>query len=179
MTPAPALLSLGTRSSAGRACVRSAVTFFAVLHGAVASLPPSGHSAPEQELARVVEWVLRTGVPTVVRANITRPAGLGDSDVAVRERGFFVQGRQYTDVMAVATELRDVVILARVDESDGSATAWRTSRSGKLEATVSFMPPAEPTLIEPSAIQNAEFEALKRYFTAMMTIKSAPPRAPQ
>lgn len=175
MTLARILLSVRARSSAAR--VTGAVIFFALLRSAVASLPASGHSAPEQELAQVVEWVLRTGVQTVVRANITRKAGLGESDVAVRERGFHVQGRQYTDVLAVATELPDIVIIARVDESDGSAIAWRTSRSGKLQATVSFVPPAEPTLIEPSAVQNAQFEALKHYFTAMMTIKSAPSRA--
>lgn len=177
MTRAPTLLSVRARSSAARVRVVGTAIFVAMLASAFASLPPSGHSAPEQELERVVEWVLRTGVQTVVRANITRAAGLGASDVPVRERGFQVQGRQYTDILAVATELPDVVIIARVDESDGSAIAWRTSRSGKLQATVSFVPPAEPTLIEPSAVQNAQFEALKHFFAAMMTIKSAPPRA--
>ena len=178
MRPAVTLLNVGMRSSADRARQTFAVIFFALLAPAAASLPPSGDSAPQPQLAQVVDWVLTTGVQTVVRANITRAAGLGKSDVAVRERAFRVQGRQYTDVAAVATELRDLVILARVNESDGSAIVWRTSSSGKLVGTVSFIPPAEPTLIEPSPVHNAQFEALKHYFRLMMTIKAAPPRAP-
>lgn len=121
----------------------------------------------------MIDWVLRSGVSTVVRANITRAAGLGESDIAVRERGFFTRGRRYTEVFAVATKLRDVVIIARVDERDGSAIAWRTSRTGRLQATVSFVPPAEPKQVSPSAEENAQFEEAKNYFWQMMTIKSA------
>ena len=171
--------SLGATSTAGfaaKARVAVATVVSVLLCAADASVPVPDAVPQVEELAPVVDWVLKTGATTVVRANITRAAGLGDSDVAVRERGFYVRGRQHTDVFAVATDRSDVVIIARVDESDGSAIAWRTSKSGKLEATVLFVPPAEPIRVWPSAEQKADFELAKRYFAGMMRIKSAPPQ---
>lgn len=159
--------------------MRRAALAFALLTlvPAARGLVPDPSQEQAEELSPVVDWVLRTGVSTVIRSNITRAAGLGEIDVPVRGRGFFTRGARFTEVFAVASELSDVVIIARVDEADGSAIAWRTSRAGRLEATVSFLPPAEPRRVHPSAEQTAQFQDAKRYFRQMMTIKSAAPKA--
>lgn len=138
-----------------------------------ASVPDLSHrAAPKEELSPLVDWVIATGVVTVVRSHIARAAGLGEADIRVRERGFHTPGRRYTELCAVATQLGDAVIIGRVDEATGSAIVWRTSRTGRLEAAILFVPPAEPTQVFTSAEHIAEFEKSKRYLAQLMAAKS-------
>lgn len=134
----------------------------------LASRPDPRQSVSPDELSPLVDWVSATGVVTVIRGHIAAAAGLGNFDVPVRQRAFQQAGAKHTDVIAVATDWLDVVLIARMDESDGSATVWRTSRDGRLEATVAFLPPAEPELIDISPAGAAEFAAVKRFLFQMM-----------
>ncbi len=104
-------------------------------------------SVPElqekDELAAAVNWILETGVTTVIRHNIVDALGLGDEDIRVKERGFRPHGARFTEVMAVTvgTSLRkQIVFIAKVDEADGSCVVWQTSANGHLVATVTLEP---------------------------------------
>ena len=103
---------------------------------AAASRSPHANVNPPQ----LLEWVGKTGRPTVVRANIARAFGLADHDIPVKERGFHVSGEQFTHVCSVGSGAgyEGLLFLASVDESDGRAKVWRMSQNGRLLATVTF-----------------------------------------
>lgn len=88
----------------------------------------------------LLEWIDQTGRPTVIRANIARAFGLADQDIPVKERGFNVSEEQFTHVCSIGfgAGYEGLVFLASVDESNGSATVWRTDKNGVLLATVTF-----------------------------------------
>ena len=102
-----------------------------------ASVPPTGEAKPLKSLS---EWLLRTGKPTVMRSRILEAVNLPAIDMPLRERGFRHQGERITHVCSVITTpgYQDLLFFAQVDESDGSATIWRTGWDGALVSTVRF-----------------------------------------
>ena len=116
-----------------------------------------------EKLARVVSWLMESGKPVVIRKHIANAFGLGGVDISVRERGFKPPGQDLTEVCAVASNAPDILFLARVNEADGSAIVWKTSPSGKLDATVSFDPVEGAKLVSNSG-HEAAFIAAKNYF---------------
>lgn len=144
------------------------IAFCTVTTVCFASKPHVTHETSSDDISSLVEWVRATGVATVVRSHIAGAAGLPKYDLPVYERGFKAPASRFTDMIAVAKNVPDLVIIARVDESDGSATAWRTSSAGRLEATVVFNAPAAPTLIPNSRDQASTFVAVKSFLREMM-----------
>lgn len=87
----------------------------------------------------LLNWVVTSGKPSVIRANVAAVLGLGDKDKAVIERGFRRSGDSPTHVFAVIADDLDVVssaILGVLDESTGAGTFWHASRDGILVRTV-------------------------------------------
>lgn len=144
------------------------VCLYCLVSICAASKPDVTSRAAADDISSLVEWVKATGVVTVVRSHIAAAAGLPDYDLPVHERGFRSPASGFTDMIAVAKNLRDVVIIARVDESDGSAITWRTSTAGRIDAVVMFNPPAAPVSAPVSAEHRTTFEAVKRFLRKMM-----------
>ena len=139
-------------------CVFVAASFF----NAVAS----NQSAQNTSFGSVVEWVLKTGSRTVIRARVVEAMGLPASDMPVRERGFRVYGERLTRVCAISIEPahRDLVFLSLLDESTGDGTVWQTMREGRLIKTLRLHDGAVESISNQDA--ESEFEAQKKYFLA-------------
>jgi len=116
------------------------------------------------EISLVAQWVIRTGKPTVVRANIAEGLGVANSDIPVRERGFRAEGERLTHVCAVGngSAFENLVFFSNVNETDGSAMVWQTSNSGAVLSTVVF----DGKVVEnvPNAQFSAEFRPELKYF---------------
>ena len=103
--------------------------------------------------------------------------GFEDRDLAVRERGFRIQGERLTHVCSVPVELidSDAVFIALVDEANGDAVVWRASRSGKLVATARFASG------QAARINNADaatlFVAEKEYLSRQLQSQTLAPPA--
>ena len=117
-------------------------------------------------------WVNETGKPSVIRGPVVEALGLPPADLPVRERGFRGPAEQFTHVCSVSSEPRfeDVMFLALVDESDGSATVWRTTRVGQLTAAVRFVD-GKATRI-PNQETQTMFVSEKEYFLRQMRVRS-------
>lgn len=126
------------------------------------------NTSDNEPLTRLAEWVLQTGVQTVVRSHILEAMMLPPSDMPVRERGFRVSGETFTHVCSVSTApaFRDLIFFALVNEGDGSATVWRTSRDGRLISTVQFN--AGAALSISNEANRLQFAAEKAYFLAQV-----------
>lgn len=133
--------------------------------GTYASFPrPSKSSTVNANLGLLLDWVEKTGRPTVMRAVVARAFGLDDRDFPVKERGFHESGEEFTHVFSVASSpgQEGGVFLALVNESDGQATVWRMSQSGILLATVIFADGVAQAV--PNSRFESEFAAEFRYF---------------
>lgn len=101
---------------------------------------------------------------TVIRGNVAAQLGLGMEDVSVFERGFREVGGEITSVIAVRpanfAEVDVPIVIAEVNENNGSCLAWRTSVSGLVEATARVGRTAGLGDNESRA-----FETVKAYFT--------------
>ena len=119
------------------------------------------------------QWLLRTGKVTVVRGRILEPMNLPAVDMPVRERGFRHKGERLTHVCSVSTMFgyQDVLFFAQVDESDGSATIWRTGQDGTLVSTVRFSRGGVERI--PNKRFNSDFVAEKLFFTTQMRVQPA------
>jgi len=89
----------------------------------------------------------------------------------VRERGLRDQGERITHVCSVSTApgYQDLVFFAQVDESDGSATIWRTGPDGALVSTVRFADGKVERLPNEQFI--SEFTAEKLIFLTKMRMQ--------
>ena len=119
-----------------------------------ASVPRAGEATPLKPLA---EWLLRTGKPSVVRSRILEAMNLPALDMPVRERGFRHEGERITHVCSICTAsgYSDLIFFAQVDESNGSATVWRTGPEGCSSALSDFRaasPSVSPTSSSPRAL---------------------------
>jgi len=115
-------------------------------------------------ISPVLQWITKTGKPTVVRASVAEGFGLANTDIPVKERGFRAEGEKLTHVCAVAANsaLEGLVFFSTVDEADGSATVWQTNKDGTLLATVVF----DGGIVEkiPNSRFNTEFRSEIDYF---------------
>ena len=131
------------------------------------AISTSGSSYQAQEMdIKLFKWIADTGKPTVIRANVSKVLGFGERDVSVRERGFRRLGERFTHVLAVITEPNQShdVVIARIDESDGSGITWYCSPSGRLLLTVVLDGNGSAGLVLNGKYES-ELSAEKRYFT--------------
>ncbi len=129
-----------------------------------ASVPAAAKEEQSVSLNKLAEWVLQTGIQTVVRGHIIEAMGLPAFDIPVRERGFRVIGEEFTHVCSVSGAFgsHDLVVFALVDEATGNATIWRTARDGQLIKTVRFQDGLARSI--PNDTERRQFEAEKAYF---------------
>jgi hypothetical protein len=130
-----------------------------------ASLEAIRNYAPSSaEFSWVLQWITKTGKPTVVRASVAKGFGLATADIPVVERGFRAEGERLTHVCAVGAGLafEHLVFFSTVDETDGSATVWQSNNNGALISTVLF----DGKIVEkvPNSRFNAEFRSELDYF---------------
>src|ERR1051326_1473159 len=141
---------------------------------ALVLITSSGAALPttafKSSLDLLASWVNETGKPSVIRGPVVEALGLPPADLLVRERGFRGPAEQFTHVCSVSSEPRfeDVIFLALVDENDGSATVWRTTRVGQLTAAVSFVD-GKATRTSNEATQTM-FVSEKEYFLRQMRV---------
>jgi len=126
---------------------------------ATRNYPPSSAG-----ISSILQWIKRTGKPTVMRANVAEGFGLPNSDIPVLERGFRAEGERLTHVCAVGigSAFENLVFFSNVNETDGSAMVWQTSNSGAVLSTVVF----DGKVVEnvPNAQFSAEFRSELKYF---------------
>ena len=151
--------------------IAAAILFAARVHGIPRS-PTSENSTPD--LARVAEWVLATGAPTVVRANVATKLGLPNSDLAVTQRALRPLGSTITEVFAVPHTSRDLAVVARTDESTGASFVWLASASRGIQAAVSIDQILGVQRVERGAEQSAVFARSVAFFFARARADASP-----
>lgn len=143
---------------------------------ASASIP--GALQPElprttRPLKPVIDWVVRTGRHTVIRANVAKALGFPDRDLEVRQRAFLPAGAEITEVFAVPVAMANVAVLSRLDESTGAAVVWRSDASGITETTVSVHPVDGVQAITASPENVQLFERVRSFFVQQQSAAGA------
>ena len=136
---------------------------------ATRNYPPSSAG-----ISSILQWIKRTGKPTVMRANVAEGFGLPNSDIPVLERGFRAEGEKLTHVCVVGAgpDFENLIFLSTVEEASGSATVWQTNKDGTLVATVVF----NGGIVEktPNSRFDADFRCELNYF--LKKARSATPQ---